>query len=270
MGSLLICDVTAAMAGVGGLALLSIFTGTLLGLQARDGNGEVKCNCFGKLPILSTAQSPVARNCAFAGLIIAGALAHFTIWGCLMFVASGAILACVVGWLVAVTTRRRDSKILLPGDHLPLRIRAHFRRVRVRFGTGNTVLLFLNSSCDPCQYLIPRIRDWEQARPAAAPNLIVCMTGAAASDLRSQIQSPVIADRFSQLWDALNLPGRPAALIVNQRGRLARPAIFGAVAILEVLNGSYSSRHMPAVNAAQKGHHVHRLAAASGPSNVAS
>ena len=106
MGPLLVCDATAPVTGVGGLALLSIFTGTLLGLRVRYGNTEVKCNCFGKLPILSTALSPVARNCTLSGLIIVGTLTRFTILTCLLLSASCAILGGVVGWLASIVMKR--------------------------------------------------------------------------------------------------------------------------------------------------------------------
>ncbi len=98
-----------------------------------------------------------------------------------------------------------------------------------------TVLLFWNPGCGFCRAMLHDVIAWEASPPPGAPGLIVVSAGAT-DDVRGEgFAATVVLDPDWALAGRLGANGTPMAVLVDEEGRIASPAVTGASAVLELL-----------------------------------
>ena len=96
-----------------------------------------------------------------------------------------------------------------------------------------SVLLFLSSGCAPCQQLADEMR---AAAAAELPGSLVVLTdsgGAEALRLPAGVRS--VVDPAREIGDALEVPGRPFAIAVDEGGIIRATRVPNTLAELSML-----------------------------------
>lgn len=227
---------------IAAVVLLAVFTGATA--LARVRGVQAECECFGPLDPLSTGARPYIRNTALAAI---AALAAATESGTAVteasvpVVAGFALLALALGTWIAFSPRRRGerpTRRAAVGTAAPTSV---FRAVtgetiHLRASDGMpTLLLFWNPSCPPCQYMLPRLKAWEDNRPRGSPRLVIASSGSEDDNRATGLASPIVLEGSYEARDAFAIPGSPAAVLIDSEGRVASDAILGAPAILATL-----------------------------------
>jgi thiol-disulfide isomerase/thioredoxin len=232
---------TARGGAVGSLALLALFTAAIAVALGRG--VQVECNCFGAVEMLSHGFSGLLRNSlllAVAAVLAAlgGGNAGPTVGRPMGVLASlaGGLLLVIAG---AVLFRRRlkgkqarepvspevtpvDRLVSLDGATIDLR------------ASGPTLVVFWDPMCPPCRYMTPRLAAWEQEPPAGSPTLVLVSKGGAEKNREAGLRSPIVLDENREILAAFGLPGRPAAVLIDSNGTIAR-GLLGAAPILAAL-----------------------------------
>jgi thiol-disulfide isomerase/thioredoxin len=230
----------APWGAIAALLLLAIFTAA--GARARA--VEAKCDCFGPLEGLSTGIPPLIRNAALAAL--AGLAAVLEATGRAADVPPFAVAGVAVAvaglavWLGVSARKGGERRAREPTVGAPAPA-AVFRAL-----TGETIdltaspgaptlLLFWNPSCPPCQYMLPRLKAWENDRPPGSPRLVIASSGSEDENRAAGLSSPIVLQGSDEARNAFGIPGRPAAVLVDGEGRVASETLLGAPAVLAAL-----------------------------------
>jgi peroxiredoxin len=101
-----------------------------------------------------------------------------------------------------------------------------------------TLVLFWSTTCGYCQQMLEDIKNWERARPANAPELLIISSGTPEANRQQGFRAPVLLDAE---WDAgtvLGAGGTPSALIIDENGKVASEVGVGAPAVLELASST--------------------------------
>jgi thiol-disulfide isomerase/thioredoxin/uncharacterized membrane protein YphA (DoxX/SURF4 family) len=103
------------------------------------------------------------------------------------------------------------------------------------------LLLFWNPSCGFCQQMLGDLKTWERNPPGDAPELMI-ISGGSLEDTRQQgFQSRVLLDRSFAVGQVFGAEGTPAAVILDEKGRVASSVGVGANAVM-ALAGTVPAR----------------------------
>jgi thiol-disulfide isomerase/thioredoxin/uncharacterized membrane protein len=233
---------SARWGALAALVLLAIFTGAAALARARG--IEAECECFGPFDPLSTGARPFIRN---GGLAVLAVLAAATEPGAAIAGLSDSLLvglalvaAVFAASLVSLVRKRRErdrSGVAVGSAGPPFRFRALTgESIRLDARSGNpTLLLFWNPSCPPCQYMLPRLRAWENDRPSGSPRLVIASSGSEDANRAAGLRSPIVLEGSDEARRAFAIPGKPAAVLLNDEGRVMSEVLLGAPAILAAL-----------------------------------
>ena len=101
-----------------------------------------------------------------------------------------------------------------------------------------TLLLFWNPGCGYCQQMLDDVKTWERDRPTGAPHLVVVSAGSPKANREQQFRSPVLLDPKFSVSERFGVPGTPAAVMVDDEGRVASEAGVGAPAVLALMEAN--------------------------------
>jgi peroxiredoxin len=107
----------------------------------------------------------------------------------------------------------------------------------VNFNGTGTVLLFWNPACGFCQKMLPQLKEWESAKPATAPRLMLVSTGSRESNRTMSLESTVLIDDKFAVGQLFGANGTPSAVLINGEGKIASGLAVGAPRVFELLNG---------------------------------
>ena len=228
----------APWGAVAALALLGAFTAvTAVGrVRAID----AACACFGPLDPLSTGFRPFIRNAALAALAAAAALVEADgarqATSAPIVVGFAAAAAALATWVAARTRARRGrAAVGAPAPTAVFRTLAG-DTIDLRGADGTpTLLLFWNPSCVACKYMLPRLKAWEDDPPPGSPRLVIASSGSEDDNRAAGLASPIVLEQFEEARNAFEIPGTPAAILIDAEGRIASEPILGAPAILSSL-----------------------------------
>jgi len=96
-------------------------------------------------------------------------------------------------------------------------------------------VLFCSPGCGFCQDMMPDLKAWEAAPPEDAPRLLVVSDETVEENKAMGFSSPVVLDDTYAVWDAFDVSGTPAALLIDAEGRIASRMVMGADAVLELI-----------------------------------
>jgi thiol-disulfide isomerase/thioredoxin len=229
----------APWGAVAALVLLAVFTGAAAVSRARG--LEAECECFGPLDPLATGTRPFLRNiglAATAALAAATGSDAATAGGYDSLVVGAAVVAAFASAWLAASARERRTRRAVVGSTAPAFVFRALTGESIRLAGSSdrpTLLLFWNPSCPPCQYMLPRLKAWEEDRPPGSPRLVIASSGSEQDNRAAGLVSPIVLEGSEEARRRFGIPGRPAAVLVGADGRVASEALLGAPAILAAL-----------------------------------
>lgn len=106
------------------------------------------------------------------------------------------------------------------------------------FRGHETLVLFWNPGCGFCQQMLPEIKQWEENRPEAAPELLFVSAGSEEANRDMKLSSKVVLDQQFAAGRAFGASGTPSAVLVDAEGRIASEVAVGAPAVLDLAGAS--------------------------------
>jgi peroxiredoxin/uncharacterized membrane protein YphA (DoxX/SURF4 family) len=110
-----------------------------------------------------------------------------------------------------------------------------------QFNGNGTLLLFWNPACGFCQQMLPKLKDWEQARPSDAPQLVLVSSGSREANLGMDLEATVLIDEKFSVGQSYGAAGTPSGVLLDSAGRIASGLAVGAVALMELLSDTQLS-----------------------------
>lgn len=103
------------------------------------------------------------------------------------------------------------------------------RAIDSRYFRGRkTLVTFWSLGCGYCDRMVDELRDWDLARGADDPALLVFSDGDKAENEKLGLRSPVILDEGHKTSAGLGMWGTPSAVLVNEDGVIISETAMGA------------------------------------------
>lgn len=252
---------SARWGAVGALALLAGFSVGIVGALARG--REPDCHCFGQLHSAPVGWLTLARAIVVAGaaavVFFAGPGVSVGVWLGSWSPAQAWELASVLAAAVAIgqaallwrLLRRHGAALVrvreleaaagigaaafAVGDPAPSFDLPGLAGERVSLASllsaGCRVLLvFTDPSCGPCQALLPRLAEWQDARPGGLQVALISR-GEAVENLSAHDEHGLrhVGRQAERETDTLyGVVATPSAILIGADGRVAGPLVAGA------------------------------------------
>jgi len=100
------------------------------------------------------------------------------------------------------------------------------------------LLLFWNPDCGFCQGMLEDIKAWERDAQADAPRLLVVSNGAPEANRAQGFRSPMVLDQGFRAGQLFGATGTPAAVLLDEEGRIASEVGVGAEEVLGLARGT--------------------------------
>lgn len=100
-----------------------------------------------------------------------------------------------------------------------------------------TLVAFSSPTCGHCVKLMGEIRDWEGARTARDPEVLIFTDGEADDEAKLGLKSPVIIDKGYKTAGKFGMRGVPSAVVVNEKGVIVTEAAIGPDNIWALIGG---------------------------------
>jgi hypothetical protein len=216
--------------------------GLLLAFSAMIATGLVRgesfeCRCFGLLGAGRLGWSSVFRN---LGLGVLAAIIVAVDGG------SDAATSLVVGFAASlafayglVAELRQSRRLRRLGDPAPRQLLRTLGGETIELGAasaGETLLVFWDATCTACEQMTPHLERISPAGDDDARHVVVVSADTPERLLAARLPVPVVRDESRLLARALGVPGKPAAVLVDSRGRIASSVILGTAAIASSLS----------------------------------
>lgn len=259
---------TAALAAVGALLLLAVFTAAMVRLLRR---GErPSCSCFGATSATPIGARSIVRNAVLtvlAATVLAGAVTHPSAPGALptdhaLGLALLAVLcgvsARVIGELGALR-RRLDEQALsaLGAEGLPVGAAAPEFELFDAADTKTTLaallapgrdllLVFVHPGCELCAALARELPRWRD-RTRDALTIVVVGNGDAVEQETWGVEQglgdiPSLVQRGNEAALRYRVRGTPSAVLIDAEGRVAASVARGAIAVRELIRTPRTGR----------------------------
>ena len=95
------------------------------------------------------------------------------------------------------------------------------------FRGQQTLVLFWNPGCGFCQQMLPEIKQWEENRPEAAPELLFISAGSEEANRDMELSSKVVLDQQFAAGRAFGASGTPSAVLVDAEGTITSEVAVG-------------------------------------------
>lgn len=100
------------------------------------------------------------------------------------------------------------------------------------------LLLFWNPDCGFCEQMLEDIKAWEREPPHGAPQLLVISTGTPEANRAQGLRATVVLDRNFRAGQLFGASGTPAAVLLDEEGRIASSVGVGAQEVLALARGT--------------------------------
>ena len=100
-----------------------------------------------------------------------------------------------------------------------------------------TLLLFWNPSCGFCQQMLEDVKAWERSATADPPRLLIISTGEAETNRAQGFRAPVLLDQKFEAGQLFGAQGTPAAVMLDENGKVASGVRVGAEEVLALARG---------------------------------
>ncbi|MBK9216243.1 MAG: redoxin domain-containing protein [Chloracidobacterium sp.] len=92
----------------------------------------------------------------------------------------------------------------------------------------DTLVTFWSTGCSHCSAMLPDLRDWDSAKNADEPNLLVFSDGDEETLRELGLISPIVLDEGHRTAATLGMFGTPSAVLVNKDGVIVTETAIGA------------------------------------------
>ncbi len=89
--------------------------------------------------------------------------------------------------------------------------------------------------------MLADLKLWEETRPAEAPQLLVVSTGTVEANRAMGLRATVVLDQSFALGLAFHVRGTPAAVLVDDNGKIASGVASGAQAVFALANAKHNT-----------------------------
>ena len=113
-----------------------------------------------------------------------------------------------------------------------------------QFNGNGTMLMFWNPACGFCQQMLPQLNDWEKARQADAPRLVLISSGSREANLQMELDATVLIDEKFSVGQLYGAAGTPSGVLLDSAGQIASGLAVGAVALMELL---FAKQQFPSI-----------------------
>ncbi len=96
------------------------------------------------------------------------------------------------------------------------------------FQNRKTLVAFWSLSCPHCQNMLEDLKNWDKAKSADAPSLVVFSDGDAEAHQDWGLDSPILLDKGYKTAETLGMFGTPSAVLVNEKGKIVSELAIGA------------------------------------------
>jgi peroxiredoxin len=256
---------SAAGAALAAVVLLAVFSIAIVRLMARGESPQ--CRCFGALGSSSVGAGTLVRNLVLAGLAAFVAVAG---WGdageSVPRLAAGlGAVAVVLGIAICAHAAfswqlfRQNGRLLdriealegnategvaqtasdamTPGMRAPVfalpDLDGRIVALEDLVADGGTVLFFTDPGCGHCDPLLPVLGARSEGPPVAVISRGTVQANRAKAGRHGL--TPILLQQDFEVADAYRAYGMPAAVLVDEAGRIASRTVAGAGGVLELL-----------------------------------
>lgn len=96
------------------------------------------------------------------------------------------------------------------------------------FKGRTTLVTFWSVTCPHCVNMMESLREWDRARGADDPSLLIFSDGDAETLRKFDLKSPVIIDEKFETSTGLGMSGTPSAVLVDEEGKIISETAMGA------------------------------------------
>ena len=105
------------------------------------------------------------------------------------------------------------------------------------FTGGQTLALFLSTTCSFCQTVVDQLREWEQTNTNGT-KVVVFSEGERETHEGYGLRSPIVIEKDYPTAIKLGMFGAPSAVLIDERGVIATETAVGSRAIWSLI-GKY-------------------------------
>ena len=98
-----------------------------------------------------------------------------------------------------------------------------------------TLVTFWSQTCPHCINMLEDLRQWDRAKGADEPNLLMLSDGDAEANRELKINSPVVLDKERKISRELGWNGTPSAVLLDENGKIISETAIGASNIWALL-----------------------------------
>ncbi len=98
-----------------------------------------------------------------------------------------------------------------------------------------TLVTFWSQTCPHCVNMLEDLRQWDKAKGADEPNLLMLSDGEAEAHRDLGINSPVVLDKERKISKELGWNGTPSAVLLDEEGKIISETAIGASNIWALL-----------------------------------
>lgn len=98
-----------------------------------------------------------------------------------------------------------------------------------------TLVTFWNATCPFCVRMLDELRDWDAARGADDPDLLMLSSGDAATHEKFGLRAPIVLDDELKTAADFGMSGTPSAVLIDEKGRIVSETAVGAQNIWALL-----------------------------------
>jgi peroxiredoxin len=104
-------------------------------------------------------------------------------------------------------------------------------------GGQATVLLFWNVACGFCQRMLPQLVEWEKAKSASTPRLVLVSSSSQEANAQMGLRSTILRDEKFAVGMLYGAGGTPSAVLIGTDGKIASGVVVGGTAVMGLLDG---------------------------------
>jgi peroxiredoxin len=98
-----------------------------------------------------------------------------------------------------------------------------------------TIVAFWNPTCPFCVSMLDELREWDKARSADDPDLLLISSGDAAVHEKFDLNAPIVLDDEQKTAADFGMNGTPSAVLVDENGKIISETAVGAQKIWALL-----------------------------------
>jgi thiol-disulfide isomerase/thioredoxin/uncharacterized membrane protein YphA (DoxX/SURF4 family) len=96
------------------------------------------------------------------------------------------------------------------------------------FQGKKTLVTFWSTTCPHCINMIHDLQEWDDAKGADEPNLLVFSQGDAEDHKEFGLKSPILIDEGYKTSEKFGMSGTPSAVLINENGKIISETAIGA------------------------------------------